>query len=440
MKREARTVRHMLRLAGLARAPAGRFDSVADMSLTKRRMEEDEERGWRSGGDKYVCAEHVEDDALVRLIAENTSATECSYCGREGAAPLDVLIERIGSSLPYEWGNADDEGVGWEGGYVGTTYDTWELLTEAGDPPLNHSELITDVVHALPQQTWAQREFYRLRPDLRLRYGWEEFGKTVKHYRRYFFSDAFESADPDYIAPGALLIAIGDALRSGDLVRPLPDKPIYRVRTHNSKEHPRTASELGAPAAAVIDKSSRMSPPGVPLFYGALDPASATAEARGANPRAEAYTLGTFRARRTTRVVDLSTPPEVPSLYDSDRRHLRPGLIFLRHFVSEISRPFVRDNRIHIEYVPTQVFTEWLRTRFDPGPGEPLVGLLYGSARNPGGVNVSLFIDQDGACDPDDERTSPLLVLDGHERVATSRRWTVVLRSLMRHALSRESS
>src|SRR5579863_522995 len=78
-------------------------------------MEEDEERGWSSGGDKYVCAEHVEDDVLITLIAENTSSTPCSHCGREGGAPVDVLIERIGSSLPYEWGNADDEGVGWEG-------------------------------------------------------------------------------------------------------------------------------------------------------------------------------------------------------------------------------------------------------------------------------------------------------------------------------------
>ncbi len=92
--------------------------------------------------------------------------------------------------------------------------------------------------------------------------------------------------------------------------------------------------------------------------------------------------MGTFRARRPARIVALSTPPAVPSLYDPEHRHLRPGLIFLRHFVSEISKPFVRDDRIHIEYVPTQVVTEWLRTRFDPGPGEPLVGILHRQRRS----------------------------------------------------------
>lgn len=389
------------------------------MSLTKRQMEEDEERGWSSGGDKYVCPDHVEDYALERLIEENASPTACTYCGHEGAAPLDVLIELIGTSLPVEWGNADDEGVGWEGGYVGTTYDTYDLITETGDPPLNDSELIADVVGALPDQEWAQRDFYRLRPDQRLRSGWEEFAETVKHYRRYFFSDhGVDTEDPDYLTPGALLQAIGDAVRPGGLVRPLPDEPVYRVRPHGSEEHPRTAAELGTPPAACVDKSSRMSPAGVPLFYGALDPPTATTEALGANPGAAVATMGTFHPRRRARIVDLSTSPEVPSLYDPERRHLRPALIFLRHFVSEIANPFVRDDRIHIEYVPTQVVTEWFRTNFDPGPGEPIVGILYSSARNPGGVNVSLFIDNDGACDADSERDSALLVLTGHEQLS----------------------
>jgi hypothetical protein len=386
--------------------------------LIKRQMEADEERGWGSGGDKYVCAAHVEDEALERLIEENATPTACTYCCHEGAAPVDALIERIGTSLPAEWGNADDEGVGWEGGYVGETYDTYDLITETGNPPLNHGDLIADVVRALPQQAWAQRDFYRLRPDERMGSAWGEFAETVKHHRRYFFSDhGRDTEDPDYMAPGVLLEAIGNALRSGGLVRQLSDEPIYRVRPHKSHEHPQTATELGAPPAKCVDKSSRMSPAGVPLFYGALDPATAATEARDANPDAEASTMGTFGLRRSARVVDLSTPPEVPSLYDPERRHLRPGLIFMRHFVSEIAKPFVRDDRIHIEYVPTQVVTEWLRTRFDPGHGEPLAGVLYGSSRNPGGVNVSLFIDNDGACDADDQREAALLVLTEHERL-----------------------
>jgi hypothetical protein len=63
-----------------------RLASLAGVSLIKRRMEAAEERGWRSGGDKHVCAEHVEDDALARLITEGASTMSCSYLttGRSG--------------------------------------------------------------------------------------------------------------------------------------------------------------------------------------------------------------------------------------------------------------------------------------------------------------------------------------------------------------------
>jgi hypothetical protein len=109
------------------------------VSRIKRYMEEAEERGWWNGPDKTVCDRHVEDDALARLIAERAEATTCSCYDRTGsepfAAPLDDLTERIGTSLPYKWSNADDEGVPWEGGYAGTTYDTYDLLTVALEDP-----------------------------------------------------------------------------------------------------------------------------------------------------------------------------------------------------------------------------------------------------------------------------------------------------------------
>jgi hypothetical protein len=393
------------------------------VGFVKRQMEEEEARGWRGGGEKWVCAEHVEDEALVELIAANPSSTSCSYCDRVEAEPfaaeLDLVIERIGTSVPYEWGNADDEGVGWEGGYLGQTYDSYDLVTEALDFPLNHGGLIADVAAALPEQAWAQRDFYRLRPDERLRFGWEEFGEIVKHRRRYFFSDHRPDdldGDPDYIAPGAMLAAIGEAVKDADLVLDLlTGTPVLRVRAHQGGDRPDTANQLGAPPVELVFGSSRMSAAGTPMFYGALDEPTASIEARETNPGAEAFTLACFELRRPARVVDLSVRPEVPSLFDPERRHLRPPHIFLRYFATAIAEPFVRDERVHIEYVPTQVVTEWLRTRFDPGPGRPIEGVLYQSARSSGGINAALFIDNDGACDPDDEDAGALLVLRGSE-------------------------
>jgi len=147
------------------------------MGLAKRQMEEDEARGWSSGEDKYVCDAHVEDDGLDRLMAEMAESLTCSYCSRVESepfgAPIDEIIQRIAEGLQEEWGNADDEGVAWDGGYAGATYDSWDLLEMEG--PLNDDKLFKDVHAALPEHAWAQRDYYRFRPHLRMVHGWKEW-------------------------------------------------------------------------------------------------------------------------------------------------------------------------------------------------------------------------------------------------------------------------
>ncbi len=60
----------------------------------------------------------------------------------------------------------------------------------------------------------------------------------------------------------------------------------------------------------------------------------------------------------------------------------------------EISRPIARDDRIHIEYVPTQVVTEYVRNTLSV-EGKPIDGIRYASSRNNSGTAIVLFADQD---------------------------------------------
>jgi len=67
-------------------------------------------------------------------------------------------------------------------------------------------------------------------------------------------------------------------------------------------------------------------------------------------------------------------------------------LIFLHLLSEEFSKPIERDDRVHIEYVATQVVTEYLRgmkTRDDLN----IDGIRYGSARHDGGASLVLFCD-----------------------------------------------
>lgn len=73
------------------------------------------------------------------------------------------------------------------------------------------------------------------------------------------------------------------------------------------------------------------------------------------------YTVGKF-----TMILDLPNLPRVPTILhelpDSLEYDPRPRLIFLHEISREMSRPIARDDRVHVEYVPTQVVTEYLRT------------------------------------------------------------------------------
>ena len=146
----------------------------------------------------------------------------------------------------------------------------------------------------------------------------------------------------------------------------------------------RTPAELGPPPDEQAIWSNRMSPPGISLFYGADDDATALEEMGAAGT----YAVGAFEITRHIDVLDLTRVPPVPSFFDLTARASRGSLVFLAQFAREISRPIARDDRIHLEYIPTQVMTEYFRREFG---GAHLLGIRYASSQRPGGINSALF-------------------------------------------------
>ena len=59
-------------------------------------------------------------------------------------------------------------------------------------------------------------------------------------------------------------------------------------------------------------------------------------------------------------MIDMTALPELPSLFE-DVAQRYDTVLFLRRFAEDIVLPIELDGREHIEYVPTQVFTEYLR-------------------------------------------------------------------------------
>jgi len=175
-----------------------------------------------------------------------------------------------------------------------------------------------------------------------------------------------------------------------------------------------------------------MSPAGIPMFYGAKKEETAIAEVGAhAAPKEEQVgardpqkpdhvTLGQFILSSDVMVIDFTELPEVPSIFDSNLGSYRREIKFLHEFVEKLGAPVAEEDAA-IDYVPTQVLTEFFLKVFKSARGQSPVGIVYSSAVHQGGV--SLVLDIPNECCVDNQEAvaeRPSLVLDA-ETVTTLR-------------------
>lgn len=355
----------------------------------------------------YICTRCIGGEDLRRWMRAHLVSHACTFCGREKAQRMiavdaDALVEVIADYIGQEYEDAAEH-VPYEsaeGGYQARTQTTDELLYEELELEETNQEAWQYIVANLPDAAWVQKDFFSLHPYDALRFGWSEFASAVKHETRYLFFPKRRRGvigsrdDDDYesIRPAEMLRELGNVIRQARLVRKLPKGTLlYRLRLHNAKESPSTPDALGAPPPEMALYSNRMSPAGISMFYAAEDEATAIAEVTTPSASAKPGTMATFRLEEELKIVDFVRLRPVP-LFGTDLSQAeRARLHFVHRFAREVSHTIVKDGREHIEYVPTQIVTEYLRFRFR-AKGKRVDGIRYASARLQGGVNVTLFI------------------------------------------------
>lgn len=145
-----------------------------------------------------------------------------------------------------------------------------------------------------------------------------------------------------------------------------------------------------------------MSPAGIVMSYGARDQETARREVcdvQSAENGKTRLTVGVFATTEPFKVVDLtqSSVPLVPSIFDVERRSIRQGILFVHRFATDVARRITKDGKEHIEYVPTQVVTEYIeyiRDVFRDSDGERVKGILYTSSQTDG-VCCAFFMESD---------------------------------------------
>jgi hypothetical protein len=171
---------------------------------------------------------------------------------------------------------------------------------------------------------------------------------------------------------------------------------LYRARPRaDAHVKYRTAKELGPPPEESATQTNRMNPPGIPMFYGAENATLAVAEIR-----TPLFSLGRFKTTRAIQLLDLAALPKVPGFFSMASQRERLGLAFLQEFSKLISQPVERDDRTHVDYIPTQVYTEFLRDY--EFLGGLVDGIRYKSATALEGANVVLFATNENVQDAKD--------------------------------------
>lgn len=390
------------------------------MGYWKDRMLQQQEQGWTFvDGNLAVCAKCFEDDGIKDFIRDRAGKKKCSYCGRRSkkpiAAPMNDVLALIGESLHHEYADPIEENAREDGEWVIEPRDTSDVFAGL-DPITENMDVFDEIVSAFGGSAWVDKPLWGLSDDDALRYGWKDFAKVVKYHRRYVFLRQKKKASlSETVTPDKMLDRIGEIIKEVELVRMMDaGTRWFRARAHDPAGKYASAADLGTAPRKAARFPNRMSPAGIPMFYGAGDEATAIAETYTPKPgRPAAVTVGKFLTARDAWVVDLTALPPVPSLFDEGRRHLRVPISFLHDFVKEFAKPIEKDGREHIEYVPTQVVTEYLRHVFRTETGHRVRGVIYQSARNGSGKCCVLFVGNRQCCDAkpgwQDEETDRLL-------------------------------
>lgn len=392
------------------------------MGLAKRMMMQDEENRVRGyslpvRGEKFLCPCHFTNSYLRQFIEQQGDRGTCSYCGHDGCViDLTDFVEFIGgrlceyfqdldsADLPLASGlfESDDEdipGLRRIGPYMVSKYaDYFESSDEAiecFDLEPNSDELYKDLLACLHLEYKIRRDPNSPLMCEELAYSWSQFCDLVKRKQRYtfFHSSLFDEPTVERSPNGLsdILSELGYLVRNVEKVV-AKGMFIYRGRPTNMEGSVTCFEDLTSPPAKFA-KVNRLSPAGISMFYGSFEPDTPIAEIRNYSDNPFIY-LGEFETLKDLHVVDLCDLPKI----DFWMPYGWQEFSFLSHFHDEISKPISQDDIPDIEYIPSQIFTEYIKCLCKTSGGNPYDGIVYRSSLT-GEKNIVLFYDRDSSAE-----------------------------------------
>lgn len=347
----------------------------------------------------FICKHHIEEEAIKSFISANAQESFCNYCNKHRPViALDMLKDFILDGIYYFYSNIKDEVTS----EATKTFNSYDLLFDELKLNIGNNDLRKDLVNCIPEYNWTYRKPIDNLENVELYYTWEEFKQIVKHKIRFsfFYIDKvkYENISVDV---SHLLKSIIRLMKRHKLIRKIPtDTTLYRCRQHSQKADIKTYSSICSPPKEYVTFSNRMSPAGISMFYAGFDLKTAFKETVDTENKSKPYfTIGSFKPKYEIDVVDFTKTPPIPSVFDKHKRKNYYSLIFLHRLIDDLSKAIQRDGQEHIDYVPTQIITEYIRYFFSKSLTSKVGGIIYPSTKVYGSKACVLFLNHEESVD-----------------------------------------
>lgn len=375
------------------------------MGLVKRHLMEMEDSGNFPPDElrgKYVCERHFSDPYINEMILRSGTNGCCSYCGRKGRVRdmydlgRDMMwkitlyysdIDDANLFLASDFYDDDDEEIlGFKrvGPYVvpleNEVYNSVEEFVTALDLVTANDVLNDDIAIMFGAKQWISRDFYEENQTKHLSILWGKFCKEVTTHRRFTFL-----ATPEYEGADNILDRLNNIIKEQKLCVLLPrGTELYRARKIKNPKKSYSFEDITSPPNESAFPN-RMSPAGVSMFYASFDDQTPMHECVGED--APVMIVGKFKTIKDLHVIDLTKIPN-NSFWMKGWQENR----FLHQFNEEITKPTDIADKNHLQYIPTQIITEYFRYMFQ-NDDYHIDGIIYGSAKTKE-RNVVLFCNQ----------------------------------------------
>ena len=222
---------------------------------------------------------------------------------------------------------------------------------------------------------------------------WEDFKNILKYKCRFFCK---EYITENYHKPEKVEMFFNkfknliDEFREECLTSTLDENSLlYRARDNNKGQiATNNCHTLGPPPPEKKTHPTRTSPVGIPFFYSSTDKYTAIEEIKTTSQK---FIVGQWRLNQRCFFIDISKYDDsyiLPDYWSVKNLRKRDFIQLLSILNEDFSRKIEKDNKQHIEYLPTQIIAEYFKINYFD-----ICGIIYRSSVS-NKKNVAIFSER----------------------------------------------